>query len=344
MGFVRRRVLKSGRVRYYPLVSMGDSKISLGGFSCKKDAVARLRLAESQIAAGTFGKQKDILFRDFADKWLKEYASVSVKGTTLKEYSKVVRTYLKPQFGTKNVSGITPSMIQSFISSLDLSPRTINKILAVLKNIMKHAEMWGYVNSNPAKNIKRVKESRKEMSYLNPNEAKLFLDNVNPRYHALFATAILTGLRQGELLALRWSDYNGKTLCVRRTLTPAGFTDTKTGKIRNVDVTPHLAKILSDHESKGDLIFTNKDGNPVRPANLVKREFLPALERAGLKRIRFHDLRHTYAALMLSIGANIKYIQVQMGHTSITTTLDRYGHLLPSVSEGLGDKLDGLIF
>jgi len=92
-----------------------------------------------------------------------------------------------------------------------------------------------------------------------------------------------------------------------------------------------------------DLVFRNSAGGPLNGQNLVTRVFYPALEAAGVKRVRFHDLRHTYAALMISMGANIKLIQRQMGHASIQTTLDRYGHLLPDVTDGVGERLDEIV-
>jgi len=97
-------------------------------------------------------------------------------------------------------------------------------------------------------------------------------------------------------------------------------------------------------ENTYDLVFTNSVGEPLDPDNLVRREFHPALSRAGLRRIRFHDLRHTYAALLISQGENIKFIQHQMGHASIQTTMDCYGHLLPEVSQGTGRRLDETVF
>ena len=93
-----------------------------------------------------------------------------------------------------------------------------------------------------------------------------------------------------------------------------------------------------------DLVFCNSDGNPLEPDNMVKREFLPALSFAGLRRIRFHDLRHSYTSLLIAQGENVKFIQSQLGHSSIQTTMDRYGHLLPTNQYGVGSKLDSQIF
>ena len=129
-----------------------------------------------------------------------------------------------------------------------------------------------------------------------------------------------------------------------------GFVTPKSAQSkRAVGVTPELGRILQEHKEgkKGapdDLMFVNREGNVINHQNMVTCEFHPALQRAGVKRIRFHDLRHSYAALMISLGENIKFIQTQMGHSSISTTLDSYGHLLPEASEGTGRLLDALVF
>ena len=112
---------------------------------------------------------------------------------------------------------------------------------------------------------------------------------------------------------------------------------------------PHLREALENHRltcpvSPDDLVFCNHQGNPIDTCNLYAREFLPTLSRAGLRRIRFHDLRHTYTSLMISQGVHIKFIQSQLGHASIQTTLDRYGHLLPELSQGVGERLDASVF
>ena len=110
-----------------------------------------------------------------------------------------------------------------------------------------------------------------------------------------------------------------------------------------------LASVLTHHKattggSTNDLVFRNKAGNPIDYHNVEKREFVKALDKAGLRRIRFHDLRHTHTALMIAIdGFNVKFLQRQMGHADIGTTLNKYGHLIPEVSEGVGESLDRMV-
>jgi integrase len=219
--------------------------------------------------------------------------------------------------------------------------------------MFKHAIRWGYLTDDPARFAEKPREAKKEMEYLTPDEVRRFLEAANPEFYPLFATAVLTGARQGEILALRRSDVDLKrrVMFIHRSYHPQyGFSEPKTKSgTRAIVISGELTMILDEYMEKndrqpGDLVFQNKAGNPVDPQNMMTREFHPALERAGVKPIRFHDLRHTYAALIIALGENIKFIQRQLGHASLTTTMDTYGHLLPEVSEGFGDRLDSLLF
>ena len=114
-------------------------------------------------------------------------------------------------------------------------------------------------------------------------------------------------------------------------------------------MSPKLKEALEIHRitapiTEADLIFVNKAGSPLDPDNTIKREFQPALRMAGLRLVRFHDLRHTYTSLLIAQGENIKFIQSQLGHASIQTTMDRYGHILPNTNKGVGERLDKLVF
>lgn len=197
------------------------------------------------------------------------------------------------------------------------------------------------------------------MDFLNPEEIRLLLEHSPEPDKTIFLIAILTGMRKGEVLALQWGDvdWNSDTIYVRRSLRFKmrknidtedrrwWFDSPKTKySTRAIIMSPHLKEALENHrfnqtvefaqKDKGkkplnadELIFTNDAGCPVDPDNIIKRKFHPALERAGLRKIRFHDLRHTFASLLIDQGENIKFIQSQLGHASIQTTLDRYGHL-----------------
>jgi len=357
MGHVVKQEKIPGKVKYYARYKTpsGNWRWECGG-SRKKDAEAILRTRESEIATGTYGKQSTISFSEFSDKWLQDYAKLRVKPRTYNDYEQVVKNHLVPFFGKQMLESMSPVDVQEYVSQKvrsGLSARTVNKTITTLKTMLTHAVKWGYIRESPARFVERPRQARREMDYLSPEEVKRLLAAASPEYYPLFATAVLTGARQGELLALRWGDWDPEkdTLYIRRSYHPEqGFSEPKSkASERAVNVTPELANILSAHKENtggapNDLIFHNRAGNPIYHQNMMTREFHPALERAGIRRVRFHDLRHTFAALMISMDANMKWLQHQMGHASITTTMDRYGHLLPDAHNAMGQKMDALLF
>jgi len=295
-------------------------------------------------------------FTDFAATWLQDYAQVSVKHSTYVSYEAITRRHLLPALGKLWLHQISGSDIQRLLARkirLDgLSPKSVVNILIPLKEMLQHAIEWGYLRVNPAAFVKRPRVEIEEMDFLRPEEICLFLEHVDSRYQAFFMTAVLTGMRRGELLALKWGDidWNSSQISVRRSLYRGAFQTPKSNySFRRIMLSPHLCQTLMYHRtvassSKLDLVFCDASGRPLDPDNLIKRQFLTALERAGIRRIRFHDLRHTYASLLIAQGEDIKFVQSQLGHSSAKTTLDRYGHLFPGTHKEAARRLDQTIF
>jgi integrase len=193
---------------------------------------------------------------------------------------------------------------------------------------------------------------------LTRDEARTFLEVVGehyPHYYPFFLCALRTGMRLGELLALEWGDidFRGGFIEVRRAHVKGQITTPKNGKTRRVDMSPQLAETLKDllPESKREawargwgevlgLVFVNGGGKVVDHANLRTRVFWPALATAGLRRIRLHDLRHTFASLLIQNGESLAYVRDQLGHHSIQITVDTYGHLVPGANRQAVAKLD----
>jgi integrase len=230
----------------------------------------------------------------------------------------------------------------------DAQVKTYNNILTFLKSMLTWGVRVGYLATNPAADEERATLERHEMDFLTPEEIRRVIAHSREPYATLVYLAIFTGLRRGELLALQWGDvdWNRRKLRVRRTLYRGTFTRPKTpNAVRDVDLSPRTVETLRLCQVMypplaSDLIFRTRGDHPLDPDNLVKRVFRPTLARAGIRRIRFHDLRHTYATLLINQGANIKYISKQMGHASVQITLDRYGHLLPDTGREEMQKLD----
>jgi len=173
---------------------------------------------------------------------------------------------------------------------------------------------------------------------------------IYPDFYPLLFTALFTGMRQGELMGLTWDSINWVTrkITVDKNFTHGRVGTPKTGKTRKVDMSLELVKVLKEWrlacpKGNNNLVFPNGDGGYQDANNMIKRRFKPALNRAGIDSLRFHDLRHTYASLLLANGAPMKYVQHQLGHSSIKMTMDLYTHLLPEVNEQCVNLLDNIV-
>lgn len=351
----RGSVSKRGKSWYAVYRVGGKQKWEKAG-SSKRSAEALIARRMDEINRGGFREVKRIRFKEFASLWMRDYAAVAVKPSTLATYAAVIELHLSPYFGESWLHQIDPIDVQRFVSEKirdeKLAPKTALNFLVLLREIFKHGALWGYCRTNPTEQVQRPRVIQQEMDVLSTKELQRFLENVTPKYYSLFLVAVLTGVRRGELLALKWGDvdWNSSQICVRRSLYKGTFVTPKTKySNRRIVMTPLLQRKLLQHRlssqsSDSDIMFTNNSGLPLDPDNLIKREFYPALERAGLRRIRFHDLRHTYASLLIAQGENIKFIQSQLGHASATTTLDRYGHLMPNFQTNVGQRLDQTVF
>lgn len=346
-------VVKKG-ASYYCVYRVGGKQKWVKGGDTKRQAEKRLAEAVNDINQGTYQELKEAGFKDFSTLWLNIYAKAKCKASTLRSYQDIINGHLVPYFENILLTNISPAKIQKYIPlkmAEGLTPKSITNHLVPLKEMLKHGVIWGYLKENPALYVEKPRVEREEMDFLTPEELRLFLEKVSPQYYPLFLTAVLTGLRRGELLALQWGDieFAHNLIHVRRSLYKGKFVSPKSKKsVRKVVMTTNLASVLKRHKLEAmpnelELVFANGKDQPIDGDTLVKRQFLPALRRAGLRKVRFHDLRHTYTALLISQGENVKFIQSQLGHASIQTTLDRYGHLLPESNREAGDRLDAML-
>lgn len=331
----------------------------------KREADRKLTELMGEVHDGTYQELKKATFKEFAATWLDSYAKTKTKPSTFKSYENIIDKRLVPAFGSYAVSDISTAMLQKYVADRmrgplvedkkqkKLKPKTVINEIVPIKLMFKHASRWGYLKRNPAEHLERPKMDKEEMDILTPEEINLFLDKVNLDYRVLFLTAILTGMRRGELVGLQWGDidFNQNQIHVRRAFcnTSKAFLTPKTkNSKRRIDLSPTLVHELKKHKLASgsndlDLVFSNSDGKPLCPDNMVKRHFLPALRRAKIRDIRFHDLRHTNVALRIEQGQNIFYISKQIGHASVKTTLDVYGHLLKEVHAEQAQKLDTIL-
>lgn len=296
---------------------------------------------------------------EYLDSWLKGSVHGSVRASTYDRYELAVRVHLKPAFGSTKLKKLTPAMVATFYQdklAAGYAPAGVNKLHVTLHKALDQAVKWHMVPRNVCETVSAPRPAPEEMRTLSRDQVRGLLSAASgDRLEALYVLAIHTGMRQGELLALKWAniDLEAATVSVRRTLTKSGTAlltgDTKTGKSRRTislterSVTAlreHLTRQMADMERLGDLygdqglVFTTEAGTLINPTNLRKRSLAPLLNRAGLPKVRFHDLRHTCATLLFGKGVHPKYVQELLGHANVAITLDTYSHVIP----GMGDQ------
>lgn len=322
----------------------------------KKEANEKLGELEKKIRQGSYTPAKDLpTFTKVADAWLAS-KEPNIRHSTYTLYKGYVENHLKPYFGQRKINQINFETVETFKNQSlkeGVTAATLRKVLVALGGIMIFAVRMRYADHNPVREVekprgKSVHDEKNEILVFRPKEIRALLDaTAGQKDKVLFMMAALTGMRQGELLGLKWGDVDWKNsqVLVRRTYNHGRFYDPKSkASRRRVDLPPELVQELKKWKlacpsTKLELVFPSKMGNPECGGNIVKRRFLPALRRAGLPKIRFHDLRHTYASLLIAQGEHPKYIQTQLGHSSIKMTMDIYGHLMDTVNREAASRL-----
>lgn len=324
----------------------------------------RLAEAQADLAKGLPLPSARLTVEQYLDRWL-EGARSTVRPNTYAGYESTLRLHVKPEIGRRTLARLGPQDLQALYQKLltkGLSPRSVQLAHAILHRALRQAERWGLVARNPARLVDVPRPTPPPIQPLAPDEIHRLLEAAQgDRYEALYVIAVTTGLRSGELLGLRWADIDlavaelHVTQQAQRTSEGWAFTEPKTGKGRRTVTLPAIAvealkahRIRQNEErlARGpawedlDLAFANELGRPVERQNLQRRSFAPLLERAGLRHIRFHDLRHSAATLLLAQGVHPKVVQERLGHAMISITLDTYSHVLPSMQADAAAKLD----
>ena len=270
-----------------------------------------------------------------------------------------------PVIGTKPLPDMSRADCRTLITACrekKLGAKTIANVSRTVSSVLTQAVEDGILAANPAFRLGRYYrhdgEPKADIRPLTRDEAALFLSAA--REHAaaeysLFLCALRTGMRLGELLGLQWGDvdFHGRFIEVRRNLVAGRLTTPKSGKNRRVDLSTQLADTLktlltsrkAEALKKGwgrvpEWVFCNENGGAMDGDNLRHRVFYKTLAKAGLRRVRFHDLRHTFASLLIAQGESLAYVRDQLGHASIQLTVDTYGHLIPGTNRQAVDRLD----
>jgi integrase len=306
----------------------------------KKAVTDRLREKMTSGMANLDPEAEKMRLGVFLDRWLPSVEG-TVRRSTFERHEEVVRLHLKPSIGGIGIKDLGPMDVEELYRKklrAGLSPRTVQIIHATLHKALKQALRWSLVPKNVTELVTPPRYLKKEVRTLSPEEAKRLLRTAKgERFEALYVLAVTTGMRQGELLGLKWGDLDPDkgTLKVRRTVRNGEVNPPKSASSnRSIHLTTGAMQALREHgerNGKREWVFSTRNGTPVGCANLVNRSWRPLLEKAGLPRIPFHNIRHTCASLLLSQGVHPKLVQELLGHADITTTLNTYSHVIPSL-------------
>ncbi|MBV9799150.1 MAG: site-specific integrase [Solirubrobacterales bacterium] len=280
-------------------------------------------------------------FADAAAEWLR-YVEVDRrrKPSTVAGYKAIVRAQLLPAFGELPLESVTTSTIERWLAGFDRSPSTRLKAVVLLHGIFQRArKVWG-LPTNPVADVEKPPLSRSgDIDVFSPEEVWALVRAAGTEQDAaLFLTAAFTGLRRGELLALRWRDvdFAGSVIRVRASYGEGGLTTPKSGKVRSAPMVPDVAAAIARLGTRqwwisdDDLVFVGESGGYL-DGSALRRRYDAALKRAGLRRLRFHDLRHTFGTRMIGM-ADIRRVQEWMGYANIQTTM-KYLHYAPRAED-----------
>jgi integrase len=316
----------------------------------KKHAERRLRELRERVSSGeVFGPRPT--FAQVAERHVARLDALGRKRSTIEDYRGYLRTHLVPAFGDTPVADLTRENIERFMLQKlreGSAAKSVRNWLGLLHGILAYAEREGHIPANPAKHVAKpqVVESDPDLKFLNLEELDKLLeavpgDDLGQMERTLYLAAAMTGLRQGEALALRWRDIDwvASRIRVRRAYVRGEFNSPKSARSsRSVPLADKVARELERHfqrsayQGDGDLVFSHPHtGRPYDRSKLLKR-FKKARDRAKVTPVTFHGLRHTFGTRMAAAGVPMRTIQEWMGHRDFATTL-KYAHYAPGHRE-----------
>ncbi|MEK3885794.1 site-specific integrase [Paenibacillus sp. PL2-23] len=345
-----------------------------------REAEKELVKFRSEVESGQYVVPQKISFSIFVEKWTELYGEKHLEQKTLENYEHLLKNHILPIFGSMKMTDVKPMHILSFLDSLTrngarkdgknggLSTTTTRFIHRVLKDIFERAVEWQIISSNPVSAVKRPKIKERESEVYDEQEAsKLFqaLENEPIHWRIMVTLALTTGMRRGELLALEWKhiDFDSSVIQVAQSLSHSkGVNIIKEPKTKNskrrVSIPDSLIKELQHYYEKsktmkqqlGDMwqggerfvVFFSETGKPfyhTAPGKWLSR----FIKRNNFKPIRFHDLRHTSATLLINQGVHAKIIASRLGHADIRTTMNVYGHVLQSADQAAANTFNSLL-
>ena len=353
------RQLASGRYHVRYTAPTGEVVAAPTTFQRRGEAERYLSRVEADLDRGTWRDPlgERLTVGEWAETWLESI--LHIRPTTREKYVWALERYILPTFGSSPLARLRPIDLQAWVAQLGrdgLAAGSVRSIFGVLRAMLEVAVDHELLARNPAARVKAPPERRREMRFLDPHEVQRLVEAIEQRYRALVLVGCYGGMRFGELAALKRDrvdftrgrvqvveavrELNDGTLYWGPPKTAAG---TRTVALP-ATVVSALAAHLADASLSGadNLVFSGPAGGVLRDGLFRSRAWRPAIASAGLDGFRIHDMRHTAVALAVAAGAHPKAVQERLGHSSITMTLDRYGHLFPSLSDDVATSLDRL--
>lgn len=362
---IEKRRVRDGEIRYEVRLRGIDGKERSRTFRTKKDAE---RYRRSQLTAMEQGVWVDpragkITLTTWAAEW--QRTVVNLRPSTQRIHGANLRNHILPELGDIELGKLTPSLLRAWLSGLaqkagghgkPLAAASVNQAYRTLNRLLTAAVEDELLGRNPLRAIKPPPSVPEPMRFLSHDDVAGLVNAIDRRYRALVLVASYTGLRAGELMALRRKHVD----LLRRTITVVEQVQYIGGRYhvlppksvaarRSVAmpraVADSLREHLADYAEPGveGIVFPAPEGGYLRIENFRRRVWRPAVAAAGLAPLRLHDLRHTCASLAIAAGADVKVLQRMLGHASAALTLDRYGHLLPGQAEAIAERLDELV-
>lgn len=334
----------------------------------RAEVVAKLRGIIQAHEQGTLEAPARLTVAQFLSQWLEDSARPKLRPRTFVTYAQVIRSHIEPGLGRIPLRRLSPQNVQAWLNErakAGLSPRTCQHARSILRAALSRALKWGYVSRNVAALVDSPRVVKHEIKPLTPEEARTLLATAREhRYGSLITVAVALGLRQGEALGLRWEDvsFDEGVLQVRNALQwVAGggwsLVEPKSERSRRAISMPDiLISSLRTHRTRqrqdrllsgsrwqeNGFVFTSRAGAPLDPW-AVNKAFKRLLAAAGLRDIRFHDLRHTAATFLLAQGVDPRTIMETLGHSQISLTLNTYSHVLPALQREAAEKMNRLL-
>jgi integrase len=337
----------------------------------RQEAHKALQQMLGELEQGTLALGPQQTVAHFLEYWLEDVHRQTLRISSYVEYRRALNNHILPTLGHIRLQKLSIQQVEAFYARLSregLAAKTISGIHGVLRKALAHAVYLNLISRNVCDIVNKSlpRKERQEVRILTKEQAQALLQHLRGRYQleALFTLALLTGMRRGEIAALRWRDisFAEKYLLVSRSARRTGgsfglvISDPKSvSSRRKISLSPFLLEVLQHHQRQqqdmrrsageawqdNDLVFCNRHGGLINPDTL-RVWFKGALKEAGLPSMRFHDLRHSAATLLLVMGVHVKVVQELLGHSNILITLNTYSHVLPSLHEQAMDELSTL--